>query len=194
MDERRHLTDPGEIRALAHPVRQRIMRVLWSLRSATATEIADAVGESPANCSWHLRQLAKHGFVEETGEGRGRRRPWRPASRSLRWGGSTESGGAAAASDELSAVVMEEEFEGLRAWNTWRRTDPPEWQDVADFSQALAWLTVEELAEVQAEFVAIMTRYRDRERPPGARPIRMFAWAVPAEPMPADSKPAEPMS
>jgi hypothetical protein len=145
----------------------------------------------PANCSWHLRQLAKHGFVEEAGERKGRQRPWRPASAPLEWGERGELGEAAAAGDELSSVLMEQEFGGLRAWLTWRRTDPPDWQDAATFVQSVTWLTADELAEVNAEVAQILLRYRERfldpsARPPGARRVRTFAWAVPAEPLAHD--------
>lgn len=65
------------LRALAHPVRQRLLRALAAAGTATATELAEQVGESPPNCSWHLRQLARYGFVTEAGGGPGRKRPWR---------------------------------------------------------------------------------------------------------------------
>ncbi|GAA2096672.1 winged helix-turn-helix domain-containing protein [Actinomadura alba] len=196
MDEpMRKLRDPRELRVLAHPVRLRVLQVLYERGTATATEVAEVVDESPANCSWHLRQLSKHGFVEETGEGKGRQRPWRPVGRPLQWGDSEESGELAAASDELSAVLLDEEVGSLRSWLAWRRTDPPEWQDAANFSQTSAWLTAEELAEVNAEIAAIIFRRRERmvdpsKRPEGARRIRMFAWAFPADPLPGEPPPA----
>jgi DNA-binding transcriptional ArsR family regulator len=185
--DKRKLRDPRELRALAHPVRLRLLQVLYERGTATATELAEPVGESPSNCSWHLRQLAKYGFVEEAG-GTGRQRPWRPTSLSLTWGDSEESGAAAAASDELSTVFQEEQFAALRAWNAWRRTDPVEWQDAADVTQALAWLTAPELKAFNAELVEMFQRHLDRfldpaKRPPGARLVKMFAWAVPGEPL-----------
>src|SRR4051812_19836191 len=117
MDARK-LRDPRELRALAHPVRLRLIQVLFELGTATATELAEHVGESPSNCSWHLRQLAKYGFVEEAG-GTGRQRPWRPVVRPLSWGDGEESGAVAAASDELSEMFHEQEFAALRAWQAW---------------------------------------------------------------------------
>jgi len=51
----------------------------------TATELADRLDETPANCSWHLRKLAEHAFVEEAGGGIGRQRPWRVRSIGLAW-------------------------------------------------------------------------------------------------------------
>lgn len=173
---------------LAHPVRLRLLQVLYERGASTATEVAELIGESPANCSWHLRQLAKYGFAEETGEGKGRQRPWRAAERSLHWGDSDDPPETAAAGYELSMMILEREFDALRAWLAWRPTDPPEWQDAGGFSQGAAWVTVEELAAIDAEITAIVMRYRDRlhepaKRPEGARRIRMLAWAVPAEPL-----------
>jgi helix-turn-helix protein len=189
MDERmRHLRDPRELRVLAHPVRQRLLQVLYEHDAMTATEIAEWIGESPANCSWHLRQLARYGFVEETGERKGRQRPWRAARQPLRWGDSDEPPEALVAGDELSMLILEREFDALRGWLAWRRTDPPEWQDAAGFQQGSAWLTVDELAAIEAELTEIALRYYDRlsdpaKRPEGARRVRLLAWAVPAAPL-----------
>ena len=58
---------------MAHPVRLRLLAELADLGQATATELAERTGESPANCSWHLRQLARYGFIEEAESGAGRR-------------------------------------------------------------------------------------------------------------------------
>jgi DNA-binding transcriptional ArsR family regulator len=188
----RKLRDVRELRVLAHPVRMRLRQALYERGTATATELAEMIGESPANCSWHLRQLAKYGFVEETGGGSGRNRPWRPASHALTWGDSDEPGDVAAASDELSAMIYEREFAALRDWHAWRRTDPPEWQDAANFTQSLAWLTAEELAELNEALTAIAVRGQERlrdpaKRPPGARRVRIFASAVPAAPLPSSA-------
>ena len=191
MDESgRKLRDVRELRAYAHPVRMRLRQALYERGTATATELAEMIGESPANCSWHLRQLAKYGFVEEAGGGKGRNRPWRPVARPLSWGDSDESGEVAAASDALSMQFVEQEFAGLRDWQAWRRTDPPEWQDAANWVQNIDWLTLEELKELNEALIAIVNRHRDRrdpaKRPPGARRIRIFAWAVPAAPYTED--------
>ena len=61
----RQLTDPKAMRAMAHPVRLALMEEINDAGTLTATEAAERVGESPSNCSFHLRQLAKYGFVEE---------------------------------------------------------------------------------------------------------------------------------
>ncbi len=184
----RVLTDAAELRVLAHPVRLRLLQALYETGEATATDLAQAVGDSPSNCSWHLRQLAKFGFVEEAGPRSGRQRPWKPVPRALSWGAGSESTTLAAASDDLDLALLEEEFAAFRAWQAWRRSDPSEWQEAAGLAQGIAWLTAEELTALNAEFAQVMRRHLARAvdpalRPADARRIRLFAWAVPAQPL-----------
>ncbi len=61
------------------------MELLTVSGPLTATELADRLDETPANCSWHLRKLAEHHFVEEAGGGIGRQRPWQVRSIGLAW-------------------------------------------------------------------------------------------------------------
>src|SRR5262249_4606376 len=74
------ITDPRLFRALSHPVRIALVEELTLHGPMTATEVGERIGESPTTCSFHLRQLAKYGFVEEAGGGKGRARPWRPTA------------------------------------------------------------------------------------------------------------------
>src|SRR5579875_2072487 len=67
--EMRTITDARTMRALAHPVRIAIIEVLGLGGPMTATEVGEEIDESPTTCSFHLRQLAKYGFVEEAGGG-----------------------------------------------------------------------------------------------------------------------------
>ena len=82
---RLNLTDPKAIRALAHPVRMALLEALGHAGTLTATQASEMLGESPANCAFHLRTLAKYGFVEEAGGGRGRERPWRQTYDGMSW-------------------------------------------------------------------------------------------------------------
>ena len=72
-------SDPERIRALAHPLRLALLDYLDDVGEATATQCAKHTGESVANCSFHLRLLARYGFIEPA-EPRGRERPWRPSA------------------------------------------------------------------------------------------------------------------
>ena len=79
------LTDPRALRAYAHPVRMRLMGLLRTEGPLTATRAADLLGESSGTCSFHLRQLAKYGLVEEAEGGTGREKPWRATTTSTAW-------------------------------------------------------------------------------------------------------------
>src|ERR1700685_4122500 len=76
----RKVTDARTMRALAHPVRIALVEALSLGGAMTATQVGERIGESATTCSFHLRQLAKYGFVEEAGGGTGRSRPWRLTS------------------------------------------------------------------------------------------------------------------
>src|ERR1041384_601314 len=71
------LTDPRAMRALAHPTRLALLDHLHAAGGATATECSEFVEDRPPSCSYHLRALAKWGFVEEAEQRPGRERPWR---------------------------------------------------------------------------------------------------------------------
>lgn len=181
-------TDPRELRALAHPLRIRLMEELALDGPATATELSARVGESPANCSWHLRQLAKYGYVEETGEGQGRNRPWRLVMRSLRFENAGETAEVAQVSDVLGELYMDREYQAMRAWQAARRSEPTQWRKAAFLNLGLAWLTADELSGLEEEMLAALNRYADRltdpaRRPEGARAISLVSWGVPKRPL-----------
>ncbi|MDJ0346880.1 winged helix-turn-helix domain-containing protein [Streptomyces sp. H10-C2] len=73
----RHI-DARSLRGLAHPLRMRILEFLNLDGPATSTRLAERLGENTGTVSWHLRQLAEHGFIEEeVGRGTKRERWWR---------------------------------------------------------------------------------------------------------------------
>ncbi|MEO7981750.1 MAG: winged helix-turn-helix domain-containing protein [Sporichthyaceae bacterium] len=73
------VSDPLALRALAHPLRVRLLRLVREHRPVTNAELAALVGESTANVSYHLSVLARHGFVEPdpTPGATRRHKPWR---------------------------------------------------------------------------------------------------------------------
>ncbi|WP_189112712.1 winged helix-turn-helix domain-containing protein [Pilimelia terevasa] len=178
------MRDPQELRAIAHPVRLQLLDELFLGGPATATELAERLSQSPANCSWHLRQLARYGYVEEAGGGAGRRRPWRAIFRPRRWGAADDSAALAHAGSAVSELLLRRELDQLSDWRAARRAEPAAWRDNGFVNQAIGWLTADELAAVSAEIEAILLRYAGRaalpaDRPEGARPIRFVAWGVP---------------
>src|SRR6202034_1371981 len=79
------LTDARALRAYAHPVRMKLVGLLRTEGPLTATRAGELLGESSGTCSFHLRQLAKYGLVEEAGGGTGRQKPWRATTTSTDW-------------------------------------------------------------------------------------------------------------
>src|ERR1700760_1666023 len=73
----KQLTDPRALRALAHPTRLALAGLLRRDGPLTATRAGELLGQSSASASFHLRQLAKYGLVEEAGGRPGREQPWR---------------------------------------------------------------------------------------------------------------------
>jgi DNA-binding transcriptional ArsR family regulator len=65
--------DTAALKALTHPVRVRMLGMLRLEGPSTATGLAERLGLNSGDTSYHLRQLARHGFIEEDG-GRGTRR------------------------------------------------------------------------------------------------------------------------
>jgi DNA-binding transcriptional ArsR family regulator len=184
--ETRRITDPTTLRALAHPVRLRLLEVLTQHGPLTATEAAERVGDSPSNCSWHLRQLARHGFVTEAEKGGvGRRRPWRIVPVPYAWSGDEGSPEFVAVSRELSDLMLHRTLERLRAYRGRAHAEPPAWREAAETNDGLAWMTAGELAEFNATIrelvMRCLPRFTDPEqRPAGARLVHLFAYGHPA--------------
>src|SRR6202020_1159144 len=110
------LSDPRALRAMAHPIRLSLIAVLRREGSLTATQAGELIGESSASCSFHLRQLAKYGLVEEAGGGKGREGPWRATTMFTAWPDVPEGPEAVAASGLLRSVLAERYFEALMRW------------------------------------------------------------------------------
>jgi DNA-binding transcriptional ArsR family regulator len=68
--------DPRRLRALAHPLRMRILNILAAEGPATSTTLGRRLGQSTGTLSWHLRHLAEHGLIEEDPERGTRRERW----------------------------------------------------------------------------------------------------------------------
>ena len=103
---RRLITDPRTMRALAHPVRIALLEILGREGELTVTRAAEMLDESPGNMSWHLQTLAKYGYIEEAGGGKGRSRPWRIASVSNRFQTATEDPDIEAAGEALESTFV----------------------------------------------------------------------------------------
>lgn len=171
------------MRALAHPLRVALLEVMRRDGEITASRAAELLGESPGNMSWHLQTLAKYGFVEETGEGRGRSRPWRATNDARRFDTAMPDLETAAAGEALERAFLERTFSQMAEWWSRRMTYPLKWRRAAFMSENIAYLTAAELTEITEEIVAIYDRYMDREaRPAGALPVHLYAHGHPLPP------------
>lgn len=175
----RTLTDPLAIRALAHPVRVALLETLAHAGTLTATQASQRLGESPANCAFHLRTLAKYGYVEEAGGGRGRERPWRRVHESLIISSDTDDPHAALAADEVGQFVMNRSLDRARAGLGLQKSWPPEWHNRLPQHLAQVYLTPDEarqLAQATSDLLEPFTGRTDHpeRRPPGAMPVEIL--------------------
>jgi predicted ArsR family transcriptional regulator len=178
------LTDPRALRAVAHPLRLKLVGLLRREGPLTATRAGELLGESPASCSFHLRQLAKYGLVEEAGGGRGRERPWRATALFTSWPNVARDPELAAASELLSAVVVERYFEQVMRWLELRADDSPAWHEAATFGDRMLYLTSDELAQLGRDLEALLAPYQERTasraaRPEDARLVTFIGFAFP---------------
>lgn len=189
--EPRKLTDARTLRALAHPVRIALYEELAYGGAKTATELGERIGETPTTCSFHLRQLAKYGFVEEAGGGKGRARPWRLTS--LGWYiPAAHDPETQIAGDLVIRLSRERAFARYQRWQETKAGYPREWREAADDSEYLTYVTAEELKQVNKELHAVLGRFWERlkdpaKRPPGALPVETLLLSYPIEPPPDDS-------
>ncbi len=188
--KRRVITDPRTMRALAHPVRLALLEALLREGELTATRAAELLDESPGNMSWHLQTLAKYGYVEEAGGGKGRSRPWRITAESNRFQTAGEDPQSASAGDALEAVFAERAYAHRREWWSRRGSYPKAWQDAAFTSDSLGYLTAAEMSALGDEIAELFGRYRERGltrelRPADAEPVRLVAFGHPIPPTPS---------
>ncbi len=183
-------TDPASIRALAHPLRLRILALLDDEGEVTATRCAEVTGESVASCSFHLRMLAKYGYVEAA-ERRGKERPWRTVGRGRQTRFDPDVPESLPATSAVADLVLGQEAARVRAWLASAAAEDPRWLLASTLSSSSFYATREELDALAREVEALTDRFAGRWedpalRPEGARPARLFA-VVNADP-PADPR------
>ncbi|MCK2221517.1 helix-turn-helix domain-containing protein [Actinomadura sp. ATCC 31491] len=193
------LSDPKAMRALAHPARLMILNRLEAEGSATATEVAEIAGITPSAASYHLRMLAKYGFVEDAPpRGDGRERLWRASGRPLSVGVHPED--QPEVRDAKVALMMafrrEANQEADRALAN-VETEPEEWRDATVFNRIRVRATAEELVRLNAEIRELVEPYAARRRqaegdvPSGARMAEVQVNLFPVAKRPVPGLPTE---
>ncbi|UQT61338.1 ArsR family transcriptional regulator [Streptomyces durmitorensis] len=158
-----------------HEVRTALLGLLAEVGTVTATEAAARLGHSSGLCSFHLRQLARHGHIEEAPHHGGRARPWRLRRHHPDAGAPTE--------EQFGDLARGLEDESWQRWLAQRDQAPAEWRRDEAFS-AIAYLTPEEMNRVADTVRRALAPYQAREqrplaRPDGARPVALITRLFP---------------
>jgi DNA-binding MarR family transcriptional regulator len=180
--------DPKALRALAHPLRWRLIDLLGSELSATATRCAEVLGESVASCSYHLGILGKYGYIELVPGQPGKEKPWRLTSydQDLAPEGLDNEGKRAA--EAVAEVFLDHELARLKDRLRHYDLEPEPWRNASRLLGTSTWMTAAELHEISDQLMRLLVRYEERAtdpaaRPAGAREVRMFAATSVAPPV-----------
>lgn len=187
--------DSAQLKGLAHPLRIAIFDALTTYGPSTSAMLASRLGESTGSMSYHLRQLARHGFIVEVEEqGTARERYWRRAPGALAIGIADDDPSPAMRRITDSLVREMTTLAARRVQEFASRAAdelPVEWMEASSISSATMELTVEELAELVDDVAARIEARRQadggRRGIPGARRVQVQFHAFPlmdAEPTP----------
>jgi DNA-binding transcriptional ArsR family regulator len=178
-----HVPDPQVLRALAHPLRGRLLGMLRLDGPSTASKLAELVGESSGVTSYHLRQLAQYGLVAEVeGRGTGRERWWQAQHATTTWEPDelVDQPGGLEANEQMQRHQVEVMGRELRAW-----LDSPtdrDWALAAGLSDYVLRLTPAETRELLKEVYTVLDRWSERTPQPGAAPVNVMTAAFPRAP------------
>ncbi|MFI1922519.1 ArsR/SmtB family transcription factor [Streptomyces sp. NPDC020377] len=196
------LGDLAALRALAQPRRQRMLEHLTLHGPATSATLARALGLNTGSTSYHLRELARYGFVEETdaekpahrGEHPAEAGRTEPSTHRERWWRavpgdrrfpprSRRSPEVRLVMDELNHHAYAADLDLFERLQRDAEDDDP-WADAFPCSRGTIRLTLPELRDFFEEYIALLNRYKRPESatPPGARTLLTRFLAFPAGP------------
>jgi DNA-binding MarR family transcriptional regulator len=155
------VVDLGAAKALANPLRQRILRELRAMGEATSTTLAERLGVTTGGTSYNLRVLAEHGFVEEIPDrAHGRERWWRLVERSLRLPRQSEqSPELRTALDTLNQLWLDEDLVTFARFQE-QRPGMGEWADALPYSRGTVRVNLTELESFFEDYLALLRRYQ----------------------------------
>ncbi len=163
------VTDPRTLRALAHPLRTELLSLLRAEGPSTASRLGQRVGESSGTTSYHLRQLAALGFVEEVaGQGTARERWWRAMHRSTRWRTEdlVDQPGGREVLEELTHQSLGHQRRVLAGHAAQRESLSEEWCDAVSLNDWALHLSPAATRELTEELNGVLARWRaEREEP-----------------------------
>ncbi|MCX4420943.1 helix-turn-helix domain-containing protein [Streptomyces mirabilis] len=203
------LSDLATLKALAQPRRQRMLQHLTVHGPATSATLARALGLNTGATSYHLRELARYGFVEEVDRpaaagGHGRERWWRAVPGDRRFPPrSRQSAEMRLVMDELNHHAYAADLELFEQMQVQARRQPrtrgvdgevgeaDPWVDAFPYSRGSIQLTLPELRAFFEEYIALLNRYKrpEADTPPGARTVLTRFLAFPAPDAAPDTEP-----
>ncbi|MDO0914559.1 helix-turn-helix domain-containing protein [Streptomyces sp. DT2A-34] len=181
-----HSLDARSLRGLAHPLRMQLLDALRFGGPATASQLAEKLGESSGSTSYHLRQLAAHGFVEDAPErGKGRERWWKAAVQGLEFDDALlrdPNPAVRGAADLYLHEVATTQTRELSTWLGTRQEWSEAWNRSSDMSSMTLRLTPELADELAAKMHELVDSYRDLpaiEDHPEAETVRVQTRTFP---------------
>jgi predicted ArsR family transcriptional regulator len=163
---------PQQLRALTHPVRLRILGILRTDGPTTATALAQRLGLNTGATSYHLRQLAQHGFIVDDEErGTGRERWWRAAHASTRtnWEDDPEPADKETLDAYLQSVVVVY-TQLMQAAIEERSTLSDEWRNASTLSDWRCRLNPEQARRLLDQVTSLIEQFEQDEELPADDP------------------------
>lgn len=177
--------DARSLRGLAHPLRMELLNALRRRGPATASMLAERLGESSGATSYHLRQLAEHGFITDAPEhGKGRERWWKAVDQGLTFD-TTEFDGAGPEVRVMAEIYLHEiaatHARELSGWLSTRDSWSAEWTRGSDMSDMTLQLTPELATELVEKMHALINDYRGQvtDEDPGTEQVRVHTHLFP---------------
>lgn len=179
--------DAGAMKAFAHPLRMAMYNYLTDHGSATATMLAEHLDESTGQTSYHLRQLARHGFVQEDeGRGSGRERWWKPVGYTLHGLEVRDDPTAEMPVRMMLQSTVDHRAATLSRWLDQALDEPQEWVEATVNTSATVPMTPAEATALREEVMEVMERHLEHAKAahpepgePGVRRIRVYFDTVP---------------
>lgn len=191
-DQVRRVLDSGALAALSHPLRRQLLDVLRVHGPGSVSMLAERTGQRVGNVSFHVRVLARSGFVDEAPElARNRReRWWRTTSMAVRWSSTDFAHEPAAAEivQATQAINLSRHVELIRAWYDADTARKERWQEAAFSTDRWLHLTPSELAELSADLNELLNRWSRRAEADadadaeGREPVMVLGYGFPAQP------------
>lgn len=188
--QRRHIDDPKALWALAHPLRQRLWRLLMQRGPATVGTLASHTDCDPGQVSYHLRELAAGGWVVRAPElNRDRRESWwRAVMESTGWDPDLFDDPAdRAIAEQLSHQLVGGDLQRLRRHLETRDQQDPAWREASSITRSFLSLTPDEATAMHAELTEVLARWAEPhgDPPPEGgerRPVLVLLYAFPDDP------------